>query len=88
MFDKTNTLLLVTTEDLREFAFELLNEYRVQLDEQQRGEQLVPKSEAMTELKVSEVTLWRWEQSGYLKPHKIGSRVFYSRADIDAVKRG
>ena len=86
--ENANIHLVMTPQDLKEFGLELLNEYRAQLDEQQRGDQLVSRSETLAELKVSEVTLWRWEQSGYLKPHKIGSRVFYSRADIDAVKRG
>lgn len=86
--ENANVHLVVTPQELKEFGMELLNEYRAQVAEEQRGDQLVSRSETMAELKVSEVTLWRWEQSGYLKPRKVGARVFYLRADIDAIKRG
>lgn len=34
-------------------------------------------------LKVNRVSVWRYSKNGYLKPHKIGNRTLYARADID-----
>ncbi len=48
---------------------------------------LITKKEAMIGFKVSHTTLWKWEKLGYLKPVKIGRKVYYRKDDIiDLVK--
>lgn len=48
---------------------------------------LIAKEEARVRLLggVDPSTLWRWEKVGYLKPVRIGGKVFYRRSDIDAI---
>ena len=47
-------------------------------------DELVPKEVARVRLLggVDPSTLWRWEKVGYLKPVRIGVKVFYRRGDI------
>jgi len=54
--------------------------------ERQYGDQLIQKEEARQILGGPDPsTLWRWEKAGYIKPVKIGVKVFYRRSDIDAI---
>ena len=48
---------------------------------------LISKEEARVRLLggVDPSTLWRWEKRGYLRPVRIGVKVFYRRSDIDAI---
>ena len=48
---------------------------------------LIAKEEARVRLLggVDPSTLWRWEKVGYLKPVRIGVKVFYRRSDIDQI---
>lgn len=48
---------------------------------------LVAKEEARVRLLggVDPSTLWRWEKRGYLRPVRIGVKVFYRRSDIEAI---
>ncbi len=43
---------------------------------------LITKKETMLGFNVSHTTLWKWQQSGYLIPVKVGKRVYYRRSDI------
>ena len=47
-------------------------------------DELVPKEDARKRLLggVDPSTLWRWEKVGYLKPVRIGVKVYYRRGDI------
>jgi hypothetical protein len=48
---------------------------------------LIAKEEARVRLLggVDPSTLWRWEKRGYLRPVRIGVKVFYRRSDIDTI---
>ena len=48
----------------------------------------VTVEETCKQLHTSKVTLWRWDKSGYLKPVRIGTKVFYRQSDIDRLKQG
>ena len=48
----------------------------------------VTPDEAARQLHVSKVTLWRWDNSGYLKTVRIGRKTFYRQSDLDAIKQG
>lgn len=43
---------------------------------------LITPEQAADTLKVSKVTLWRWEKSGYLIPISIGGKKRYRNSDI------
>ena len=53
-------------------------------------EDFITREEACTKLGISETTLWRWGQNGYLSPVKIGAQVRYRLTDIEEMlaKRG
>ena len=36
-------------------------------------------------LGISRVTLWHWEQVGYLKPYRFGRSVYYLISDIQSL---
>lgn len=48
---------------------------------------LIAREEARVRLLggVDPSTLWRWEKKGYLRPVRIGVKVFYRRGEIEAV---
>lgn len=48
------------------------------------GDALVAKEEARVQLLggVDPSTLWRWEKRGYLRPVRIGVKVFYRKGEI------
>jgi len=47
---------------------------------------LVAKEEARVRLgRPAPSTLWRWEKAGYLKPVRIGQKVFYRKSHIEAL---
>lgn len=48
----------------------------------------VTPDEAAKQLHVTKVTLWRWNNNGYLKPVRIGRKSYYRQSDIDAIKNG
>ena len=46
-------------------------------------------NEVMELLRISHVTLWRWEKIGYLKPiDKLGKRKCYKTSDIKRILNG
>ena len=49
--------------------------------------ELVSKSDVIKGLRVTHTTLWKWEKTGYLKPVRVGKRVYYRREDIKALSR-
>ena len=51
------------------------------------GDTLIQKEDARVRLLggVNPSTLWRWEKRGYLRPVRIGVKVFYRRRDIDGL---
>ncbi len=47
---------------------------------------IMTASEAAAMLQVSKPTLWRWAQTGYLKPIKIGKKTYYRQADLERLR--
>ncbi len=81
----------VKLADLRAAALELARQVRRDVEEEHRrrdrqaGSPLVDIDQVLRDFKVSTTTLWRWKRQGYLTPVKIGGRVYYRQADIDAI---
>jgi hypothetical protein len=51
----------------------------------ERSTEFIPRKEAMKMLNVSTaLTMIRWEEKGYLNPHRIGGRIFYRQNEVIA----
>lgn len=70
-------LLLVTAEDLREFAQELAREVR-----EQNEPQYFTRKELIKYLGVCPRTLYAYETDGIINAKKVGSKKLYLKADI------
>lgn len=78
----------ITAEDLqkvmKDVARETANSLLAKMEEE-RSPKFIPRKEAMVFLNVTTaLTMIRWEEKGYLNPHRIGGRIFYRQDDIVA----
>ena len=46
------------------------------------GQELVTRFELLEKLKISETTLWNWQNKGWVKPKKIGRKVFFDLNEV------
>lgn len=79
------TILQVDRSELRAELKELYAEIRMEAERDaitKASERLITPEQAADTLKVSKVTLWRWEKSGYLIPVSIGGKKRYRNSDI------
>ena len=83
-----NVTLAISAADLKEFWLSLISEAQKSKECEVKDETFLSVEETAKELRVTKPTLWRWDKDGYLKPVKIGGRVFYRRSDIDKLLRG
>lgn len=74
-----NAVLMVTANDLQEFALSLINEAKNQVCNE---EELLTATEFCKKNRISKATLWRWVQAGVMKQTKIGTKVFYQQSDL------
>ena len=76
----TSVSITITGDDVRTLALEL---YRMVSEEMTvastADEEYVTAAEAREMLKRSQVTLWRWNDSGTLRPNDIG---LYRKSDV------
>lgn len=77
-----NVSITVTPADLKEFALTMIQEATKIGGKQKTPESYLTQKEAAKKLNVSENTLWRWKQTGYLTI-KIGNSVYYRSSDIE-----
>jgi hypothetical protein len=50
---------------------------------EERNPEFIPRKEAMKKLNVkTSLTMQRWEEQGYLIPHRIGGRIFYRQDEL------
>lgn len=80
-----NTILQVDRSELRAELKELYAEIRMEVERDaitKASERLITPEQAADTLKISKVTLWRWEKSGYLIPISIGGKKRYRNSDI------
>lgn len=84
---ESQTLLLVSAGDLREFALQVVAEAIEQAkgqapNEETEQDELLTSAEVCKEFRTSRPTLWRWTKSGLLHPAKIGTKNVYRRGEI------
>jgi excisionase family DNA binding protein len=81
-----NVQVVVSAADLKEIfsAWQLERETEREAAAAKEHEAVImTASEAAAMLNVSKPTLWRWGQTGYLKPIKIGKKTYYRQADLE-----
>ena len=77
-----NVQVVISLADLKE----LFNQWQDERDSRKpepEKDKIVSKEEAMEQLGITDVTLWRWGKMGYLKPIKVGRKVHYWQSQID-----
>ena len=76
---------IITTDDLREFKMELLEEIRILLTEQgqQRPKKWLKTNEVIKMLKISSSTLQTFRINGILPFTKIGGLIYYDSEEIE-----
>ncbi|MEH6682500.1 MAG: helix-turn-helix domain-containing protein [Sediminicola sp.] len=77
---------IVTTEDLLEFKFQILEEIRELVRAKEKTERQWLKSQEVRELlQISAGTLQNLRINGVLPYTKMGGRIYYAQADIHKV---
>jgi excisionase family DNA binding protein len=84
-----NAILQITAGDLCEFANKLINSAtevaRLQIQRADISKELLTIDEVCEMLKVSKMTLHRWDKNGVLKKIEVGGHRRYRRSDDEAV---
>lgn len=76
LINQTNVTISVSAADLKEFALNVLDEYRASV--QSVTDKRLTIKEAADYLNKSVPTLWRWKAQGYLMPDgQIGKNPYY-----------
>ena len=82
------TIISVSVGDLlranRELIDNTLHDMEQQL-EVSHTETYLSATDVTKMLRINRSTLWRWAQSQYLVPIKIGGKIRYKRSDIDQI---
>lgn len=78
---------IITTEDLREFKMELLEEFKNLLSKQAQGnnKKFLKSSEVMDMLQISPGTLQNLRINGTLPYTKVGGILFYDLEEIQKI---
>lgn len=86
---ESQTLLLVSAADLREFAIAVVQEAKEKMQKQQEpdNDELLTTRQACETFKISTATLWRWVKAGLLHARKAGVKNLFSKAEIEKVIR-
>lgn len=77
-----NVQIVCSLADLREM-FMTWQDERDALKPAPKEDKLLTADEAADQLGVTSVTLWRWAKMGYLKPSKVGRKVYYWEGDLN-----
>lgn len=84
-----NAILQIAAGDLCEFANQLINSAtevaRLQIQRADISKELLTIDEVAEMLKVSKMTLHRWDKNGVLKKIEVGGHRRYRRSDVEAV---
>ena len=78
---------IITTDDLREFKMELLDDIKTLLEKQSKGtlKRYLKSSEVMDHLQVSPGTLQNLRINGTLPYTKVGGIIYYDAEEIQKV---
>ena len=84
-----NTIFHLSAKDLLDFANEILAGAKMiaqlELEKSQYCDELLTIEEVCELLKVSKMTLYRWDKLGILKKNEVGGKRRYRKSDVEAV---
>lgn len=84
-----NTIFHLSAKDLLDFANEILAGAKMiaqlELEKSQYCDELLTIEEVCELLKVSKMTLYRWDKLGFLKKIEVGGKRRYRKSDVEAV---
>lgn len=82
-----NAILQINLGDLCEFAHQLINSAtdiaRLQMERADLSKELLTIDEVVSMLKVSKMTLWRWDKNGLLTKIDMGGARRYRRSEVE-----
>ncbi len=89
MLQTQSAFIIVSAEDLREFATLLLKaQTQPQPPKTPEPEKPISQTEAVHFLGRSRQTLVKWRKKGAIKSYRIGGRIYYKRSELlEALKR-
>ena len=85
LLSKQNIIVLLTPEQLSEFANEILNGARGIYEKVEEPEKYLTRRQTAQALDVDLSTLWRWNREAYLKPVQVGGRRLYKQSEINKI---
>lgn len=84
-----NTIFHLSAKDLLDFANEILAGAKMiaqlELEKSHYCDELLTIEEVCELLKVSKMTLYRWDKLGILKKIEVGGKRRYRKSDVEAV---
>lgn len=84
-----NISVTLTLKDLKQFAKELMEEVRVEVQAHADAEQTFTAKDIKEKCSISQATLWRWAKKELVHPIKVGGRVVYHKGEIiNLIKKG
>lgn len=82
----TNTFMMIQYEDLKRAFTEVLEEFcekhRMNDKPSEEEGQWLTRDEVCDLLRITPTTLWRKENEGVIKKHKMGRRNLYSKKEV------
>ena len=85
----TNAIIQINMGDLCEFAHQLINNAtevaQLNLERADLSKELLTIDEVVSMLKVSKMTLWRWDKNGLLTKVDMGGVRRYHRSEVEAL---
>ncbi len=94
LIQNTDSLqLVVNAEDLREFAYDIIEFYSVEEEQKRRDDKLkkilLTKQEVIDKLGVSASTFWRLEKEGFIPRLQImRGKAMYRLSDVEKFANG
>lgn len=85
------TAFILTRQELDDLISQAVQAAIAELESRRGQEQearLLSREAVSERLHVGYSTLWRWEKEGYLKPVRLGRRVYYRAGDVQRLERG
>jgi hypothetical protein len=85
---KQNIMLSLTSEQLEEFANQILNGARAIYEKKVQPEQYLTRKQTAEMLRVDLSTLWQWNNDNYLCAIEIGGKRRYRMSDVKKILEG
>lgn len=83
----TEQQIVMKREELNRFRDEIVSEITQKLASQ-KSETLLTVKQTCAILGINRSTLYRWAQSHYFEPVKLGGKVLYRESDVKSIRGG